>query len=326
MGLILLFRQLKSRSMPILLKSVLVIWAAMALSACESGLNGFIYKQAIPTDYFEPFTEQPSKFIQHTDRVYSFSLGMNRAMVLKTNDGIAVFDSFNRHFSEALANELAVQFPNTPVRWLAYSHNHLDHTRGGAYLKPEHVIGHKDVNPIFADWAHPENDMLAVTQPIHDDTTLTLGGVEVQFLYMPHSHSTTLYGIYIPSEQAVFAADMMFVKAMPPYGLPDWYYPGYIRALDRLIALNAATYIPSHFDLGTRQDLIDYRNMMVDYRDVVVNEMAKLAFEPEGGDRIKAIFDVAYPKLKEKYGDWHGFEAMFLPHFSSSVGATYLGF
>lgn len=47
------------------------------------------------------------------------------------------------------------------------------------------------------------------------------------------------------SAGVVYAPDMMFVKALPPFDFPDFYYPGYIRALDRLILLNAAHYAPS---------------------------------------------------------------------------------
>ncbi|MFA0812860.1 MBL fold metallo-hydrolase [Microbulbifer epialgicus] len=283
-------------------------------------------KQAIPIDYFEPFTELPAQFVEHSDRIYSFRLGMNRAMVLRTSDGLAVFDSFNKNFSKALSTELQKRFPELPVRWLIYSHNHLDHIRGGAYLSPETVVGHIEINHLIQDWEHPLNEVLPVTKPIEGDTSLKLGDQIVHFLYMPKSHSSTLYGFYIESENTVFAPDMMFVNTFPPFGLPDWYYPGYIRALDRLIGLNAKTYIPSHFNEGNKADLINYRNMMVDFREVVAREMAKLDYEPDQGAKLRAIFDVAYPELQKKYGHWHGFHAMFIPHFAGQVGGTYLGY
>lgn len=303
-----------------------VVLCLICLTGCGSVMKQGLMKRAIPVDYFEPFTELPPKFIQHSERVFSYRIGMSRSMVLKTDDGLAVFDCFSSHFSSQLKEELKVRFPGESVRWLVYSHNHLDHIRGGKPLNPEHVIGHEDVNRIVADFKHPLNDVLEVNMPVSGDTMLSLGGVEVRMLYMPMSHSSTLYGIYVPGEDTVFAPDMMFVKAMPPFGFPDWYYPGYIRALDRLISLKAKNYIPSHFNLGERNDLIDYRNMMVEYREVVTRELVKINFEPESGEQIRAIFDVAYPELKEKYGDWHGFDAMFIPHFAGQVGASFLGF
>ena len=65
---------------------------------------------------------------------------------------------------------------------------------------------------------------------------------------------------------------------------------------------------------------------MADFKNVVEREMAKYEFKPEGSETIKAVFDVAYPELKEKYGDWHGFDAMFVPQFVGQLGKTFLGY
>ncbi len=40
---------------------------------------------------------------------------------------------------------------------------------------------------------------------------------------------------------------------------------------------------------------------MVDYREVVIREMAKINFTPESGEAMKEMFDVVYPELKKKY-------------------------
>jgi glyoxylase-like metal-dependent hydrolase (beta-lactamase superfamily II) len=304
---------------------VLILSATLGMTGCTD-FKGFMMKQAFPDDYFETFAEQPDEFIQHSERVYSFKVGMDRSMILRTQDGLAIFDIFNKGLATKLKQELDTRFPNEPVRWLVYSHNHLDHIRGGVALNASTVIGHEDINTLLLDWQHPFNDVVPVTQAISEDTVLNLGGIEVRMMFMPMSHSTTLYGFYIPEEDTVFAPDMMFVEAMPPFGFPDWYTPGYLRALDRLINLDAKTYIPSHFNLGTKQDLVDYRNMMADFKHVVERELAKYEYQPEGSESIEAVFDVAYPELKAKYGDWHGFDAMFVPQFVGQVGKTFLGY
>ena len=114
-------------------------------------------------------------------------------------------------------------------------------------------------------------------------------------LFMPRSHSTTLFCFYFPDHSVVFAPDMMFVQAMPPFGFPDWYYPGYIRALDRLIALDAAHYVPSHFDEGGKADLVAYRDMMVDFRDTVT------AGQITGPDRRREPV-VRRVRLRDRFG------------------------
>ena len=156
--------------------------------------------------------------------------------------------------------------------------------------------------------------------------TLNLGGVEVEFLYMPHSHSQTLYGFHVPEARVVYAPDMMFVRAVPPFDFPDFYYPGYVRALDRLIALEADHYIPSHLDPGTRQDLIDFRNMTATFHETVRAELAKHDYHAADGAALRRSVKAAYDKLEPEYGDWHGFNEMFIPKFGRHWGGTYLGY
>jgi glyoxylase-like metal-dependent hydrolase (beta-lactamase superfamily II) len=143
---------------------------------------------------------------------------------------------------------------------------------------------------------------------------------------MLRSHSSTLYGFYLPDQDVVFAPDMMFVNAIPPFGFPDWYYPGYIRALERLIALNAKHYVPSHFDNGKLVDLVAYRDMMVGFRETVSAELAQYDYDAASGANLRAVFTEVYPVLKKRYGHLHGFDAMFVSHFGGSAGGTYLGF
>jgi hypothetical protein len=48
--------------------------------------------------------------------------------------------------------------------------------------------------------------------------------------------------------------------------------------------------------------------------------------DPSRGAGQRARIGAAYRALHQKYGDWHGFEAMFIPHFLGGIGASYLGF
>jgi glyoxylase-like metal-dependent hydrolase (beta-lactamase superfamily II) len=219
------------------------------------------------------------------------------------------------------------QFPGEAIRWTILSHNHLDHIRGSALLGAREVIGHKDVDTLVADWPDTGKGIATVTRTIEGDQTLTLGGIEVQALYMPYSHSHTLYGFFVPAAGVVYAPDMMFVKAVPPYDFPDFYYPGYIRALDRLIALNAAHYVPSHAWRGTRADMVDYRNMAVDFQTTVKEELLARGIESAtDGPAVQEALRAAYDRLEPKYGKWHGFNEMFVPKYGRHVGGTYLGY
>jgi hypothetical protein len=119
---------------------------------------------------------------------------------------------------------------------------------------------------------------------------------------------------------------MLFVKTMPPFDFPDFYYPGYVRALDRLIELNAQHYIPSHFGEGGHKDLVDYRNMTVAFQETIASKLAGYDYYAGQGHVMRKSIKEAYDELGIEYGDWHGFDAMFVPKFGRHWGGTYLGY
>jgi glyoxylase-like metal-dependent hydrolase (beta-lactamase superfamily II) len=305
---------------------VVVVGGGFLLLGGEQGLRKAIFAQAMPVTYFEPYTARGASLEKVAGPVYAFTAGFTRSMVLDTPEGLAVFDTFDAETVARLREALALEFPGKRVKWVVYSHNHLDHVRGSAGLRAQVVIGHAAVNQFVADWPEAIDDFAPVTQPIEGDVTLELGGVVVDFLYMPHSHSQTLYGVHVRDANVVFAPDMMFVRAFPPFDFPDFYYPGYIRALDRLIALEAAHYIPSHLDMGTRQDLVDFRNMTATFHETVRSELAVHDYHAADGAALRRSIKAAYDKLEPEYGDWHGFNEMFVPKFGRHWGGTYLGY
>lgn len=108
--------------------------------------------------------------------------------------------------------------------------------------------------------------VLEPTDYVAGDKVLTIGGVEIRMLYLGLSHTDTLYAFHIPSERVVFTADLGLMRAVAPVGVPDRYAPGYLAAMDRIIAIDFDTFIPSHFGFGRKQDLIDWRSMLEDGR------------------------------------------------------------
>jgi glyoxylase-like metal-dependent hydrolase (beta-lactamase superfamily II) len=290
-------------------------------------ITGWLYSQAMPSNYFSHFKTIKPALYQVSGPVYAFENGFTRSLVLRTPEGIAIFDTFGEEHAAAMKAATGKEFPGEPIRWVVFSHNHLDHIRGSAALGAAEVIGHAEINLLVADWPDAGKGIAQVTRPITGDQTLQLGGVEVRALYMPFSHSHTLYGIHIPAANVVFCPDMMFVKTLPPFDFPDFYYPGYIRALDRLIALNAEHYVPSHTGRGTRDDLIAYRNMTVDFQAAVREQLVNRGMEAAANEAaLRESLRAAYAKLQPKYGDWHGFDEMFVPKFGRHYGGTYLGY
>ncbi len=313
--------------------SKLLIGAAVCLAlavACllffQTSIRGWFYAQAMPTKYFTHFHTIKPALYQVSGSVYAYEHKFARSLVLRTSDGVAVFDTFTTDHALEMKEAIETEFPGEKIKWVVFSHNHLDHIRGSDVFEGAEVIGHEDVNHLVNDWPKAGKSVAKTTRSLKGDQKFVLGDVEVQALYMPFSHSYTLYGFYMPKEDVVFAADMMFVKTVPPFDFPDFYYPGYIRALDRIIDLKAAHYVPSHGYRGDRDDLIEFRDMTVGFQELVKSELLARIDRAEESETIGIVLRAAYPKLKAKYGDWHGFEEMFVAKFGRHLGGAFLGY
>lgn len=296
----------------------------LAVLAAFAPLKELVLQQAIPTDYFEPWLDAPDDFEQVRGPLFAFRHGINRSLVVDAGDALAVFDTYDAGHARHLRAQLERRFPGKRVHWVFYSHHHLDHIQGAFELAPSEIIAHRDVMQLVADW--PAAQVLPVTQPLAGDATLQLGAVRVELLFLGSSHSSTLYAYHFPEQRAVFAPDTAFLRSLPPFGLPDYYYPGYLRALDRIAALDFDLCIPSHFARGSKADFLDYRQLMIDFRQAAAALVADMGGDPSRGAGQRARIGAAYRALRAKYGEWHGFEAMFLPHFLGGVGGAYLGF
>jgi len=296
--------------------------AALSTTACT---EHFLLRTGIKTadPYGEGPTAQGTAFERVSEHVYTAKYNWYRNVVVDTSEGLVVIDPMGPKMVEVDQQGIAAKLGGKKVHTLIYSHYHLDHVAGGAAFAPAEVIGHEKCPAYWKDFG--ATGIAPITRPISGDQTLTIGGVEIQALYLGKSHSDTLYAFYFPGEKLLFTADLGMVKTVPPAGVPDSYWPGYIAALDRVGALDFKTFVPSHFDVGTKQDLLDYTQLLKLGRELAKQSIAKHG-TIEDGTPFEEYFDDIYPVLKEKYGDWHGFGAMFISNMVRDVTGETLGY
>jgi glyoxylase-like metal-dependent hydrolase (beta-lactamase superfamily II) len=311
----------------------LAVAAIQAIAGCTSinsslSSSPFVLKTVVETvdPYFHGEGIDGTQFEKIGKRVYTFRWNWYRNLVVLTNDGLVVIDPMNAEMGKALRKELDQAFPGVKVHTLIYSHYHLDHTRGGAELSPINVVAHEKC---AFYWSQVEHDgVLEPTRYISGDTVFYIGGVEIRALYLADSHTDTLYAFHIPSERLVFTADLGLVKTVEPVGVPDRYAPGYLAAMNRIIAIDFDTFVPSHFGYGVKQDLVDWRDMMENGR-----RLGRDAIQKAGTPGVRAderqmgkYFDAVYYPMREKYGNWHGFDQMFVLNMVRDVVGESLGY
>ncbi|MCR9143720.1 MAG: MBL fold metallo-hydrolase [bacterium] len=317
MNLIRLFERAKCATYLMLACGVLF------LNACDFGdvaTKRFLQNASV---YFS--RDAGASFTRLSPDVFSYQKGFNRNLVLRTSAGFVVIDCFNPDFARGLADELRERFPGESVHTLIYSHYHLDHVRGGAELAPARVIGHRDLKKYWRFLELDRDGILPLTREINGDTRLNIGGLELRLLDMGLSHTDTLFAVHLPESRVLFAPDLGFVRSLPPAGLPDMYYPGYIAALERLAKIDFDTYVPSHFQTGKRADLREYLTFLKETRALVRKAYDRHGPIAEPG-AAGHYYDEIYLPLKAKYGDWVGFDEMILPFLVRNFAGVYLGY
>ena len=303
-----------------------VVIAAIGTTGCSNlSHSGLVLKTVVQTvdPYFHGAGIDGTAFEKVADRVYTFRWNWYRNLVIDTDVGLVVIDPMNDRMAGALHEELGRRFPGKLVDTLIYSHYHLDHTRGGAVLAPRQVLAHEKC--AFYWRTHDQRDIVAPTRWLSGDTVLEIGGVEIRALYLGLSHTDTLYAFHIPSARTVFTADLGLVRAVAPDGVPDRYAPGYLEALDRVARLDFDTFVPSHFGVGKRQDLVDWRDMTEEGRRLARDAVTRFGGPGVQEAQMGRYFDAVYRPMKEKYGQWHGFSEMFILNLVRDIVGEALG-
>ncbi len=247
-----------------------------------------------------------------TARVFTFRYRYYRNIIIDTSAGLVVVDPLSPEAGAELARTLARRFPNKRVDTLIYSHYHLDHAEGGAALQPREVIAHANCPKYWKDI--DSQNVLPATRLVSGDQTLNIGGVEIRLLDLGHSHTDTFFAIYLPAEKIVFGSDIALIRAFPPNGMADTYYPGYRKAMARISALPFETYVGGHFGYGTKEDFLS--SVRFFDRLQQINRSAKKKYILPGKvptpKDYENMFEEIYLAIQKEYGDWHGFDQMIL--------------
>lgn len=262
-----------------------------------------------------------------SDHVYTFRWTWDRSIVILTSEGWVVTDPFNKEAAVALKAALDRLAPGQPVHTMFYSHYHLDHVVGGAVLQPHNVIAHAKCPEYWADLRDEPGigDILKPTELIEGDKKYTIGGVEIDLLYLGRTHTDTLYAFYLPGEKVLHTADTGLVRTVFPIGGPDMYVPGMLRQMDRLAQLDFDVWIPSHFGYGKKVDFLESVDFMKTVHRLSIEAATKFGV-PDTEDKFLEGFRYMYDPLKAKYGGYHGFDQEALFVVSRAFSGALLGY
>ena len=123
------------------------------------------------------------------------------------------------------------------------------------------------------------------------EETLKVGGRQVRLIEVGPAHTPGDAIVHVPDAGVVFAADVLFVGATPVM----WFGPlqGWLRALDRLVSLDAEVYVPGHGPPADRAAVLELRDYLSWLDEAVRTEHAAGRDAPEAARAIVRSSDFA---------------------------------
>ncbi|MEI6114864.1 MAG: MBL fold metallo-hydrolase [Burkholderiales bacterium] len=199
--------------------------------------------------------------------------------------GVIVIDALG---SPEIARRLIEQIrqrTDKPITAVILTHYHADHVYGlqsfvDAGAK---IIAHESAREYLnsdtaaqrlvasrtelAPWINESTRLVPADSWVSKDEELDLAGLRVQIRPMGPAHTAHDLAMYIPERRVLFAGDLVFRGRIPYVGNAD--SRGWIAALDRLLAFDAAVVIPGHGAYSTqpREDIVFTRDYLRYLRD-----------------------------------------------------------
>ena len=203
--------------------------------------------------------QQPPTFAttKVTDNVYYFRYQGHQSMFIVTPDGVIATDpiSENRPAAEAYLAEIR-KITRAPIRYVVYSHHDPDHIAGGKPFKDAGAtfVAHRFAKGNIAQMKRA--DIVPVDEIVDDKRTLSLGGTDLELIYLGKNHTEDMLVMRLPRERLIFTVDWIPVEGVLFQTMPGFYLPEFEEGLKKLLALDWDRNIPAHGSrLGTKADL-----------------------------------------------------------------------
>lgn len=253
---------------------------------------------------------------------------MSNAGFVVTSDGVVVFDALGTPaLGRAIVAAIAKVTPQ-PIRRVVVSHYHADHIYGlqslkaagaeiWAYRKAQAYLASPQAAERLAQrrtdlfpWVDENTRIVPPDLWLDGDTTFRMGGLTFRLIYSEGAHSPEDLMMFVAEDRLLFAGDLIFAGRVPYVGDAD--SAGWLKAMDKMIALKPAVVIPGHGPASrdVERDLALTRDYLAYLRETMGRAASDLT-----------PFDEAYAKT-----DWSRFSALpaFEPANRINAYGTYL--
>jgi len=208
--------------------------------------------------------------------------GGNIGVRLTSEGVILIDDKFPQDFEEI--QSLVAQVSDLPVRYVINTHHHGDHSGSNAgFLQVAEVIAHKNARDNML-----RGDQDGLPRMIYtNETSVFLGGIEVQAFYMGRGHTNGDSVVYFPDLKTVHGGDLLHgIAPFVDYG-NGGSTRGWVGTMNNILSLDFDTAIPGHGSIMDRRDVVNFRNQMEAVRERMAGLIRNGLDADDAPERIK---------------------------------------
>lgn len=235
---------------------------------------------------------------------YSFRYKGTRNVFLITRAGVIVTDPIEPAAARILRDEIR-KLSDKPVKYVVYSHEHWDHILGGRIFKDEgaRFISHANCVAHFKD--RPNADLVMPDITFRGSSyDLRLGERTLRLRYLGRNHGDCLVIMTPDNINIPFIVDLASPGGMPLPMIPDYSLHNWVRSLRELEGWNFEQYVGGHgVPLAEKSRLGERR----EYLEALMAETKK---EMDAGTPVLQIPDVVAERLRPRFAQLRGFEAI----------------
>lgn len=173
-------------------------------------------------------------------------------LIVVTSDGVLVAEGQGSvdHVKRLVA-DIATLTPQ-PIKYVVVGSEHGDHTGGDAAFPATVTF-----------FAHPFSvpHLKFHAEPVADKKVLTMGGTEIQILFLGRAHTGGDLEVYLPRERILFMSEVFSNRIFP--SMANGYPSEWVETLKKAEQLDPAIYVPAHGFIDSpavlREEEHDYR-------------------------------------------------------------------
>lgn len=277
----------------------------LAATASDAVNQAAPAESATPDDYFH--TGAGARYLRRADAdIVAKSLRGNITVLMGSGGNITVLSGKEGKFlvdagiskSQKKLQAALEEIGAGPLRYVVNTHWHWDHTDGNAWMHAagativaqENTFRHLTERTHVNAWNWTFDPVPEAARPtllVHDEKTFSFAGTPVEVENFGHGHTDGDLWVYFKKADVLALGDT-FWNGIYPYidnedggsidGAIQWANKAVARTTDHTIV------IPGHGAVGTRTQLIEFRDMLVTVR----NNVAALKKQGKSLDEIIA--------------------------------------